>query len=166
MAITHAKTILLAGLVACVLAFPGPGMADEASIPSSWRLIASVTYEPAMDVYFGKLTLSHYVNPKSQDAGRATFDVWGKYVYKKPQVRGGRSFTTDIVEFSLDCNASTIADVREILQDADGNTVYDKVGPATPKKIDFRSIRDLSGYPEAVNIAYATMNFTCNSDGD
>ena len=166
MAVVGTKAFLLVSATACVLAYPALGMADGASIPGDWKLAATITYEPAMEMYIGKLTVVSFPDPRKPDAGRATYEIWGKYVYKKPQIRDGRSFTTDIVEFNLDCNVSTIADKREILQDADGKTVSDDTRAGTPKKVDFPAIRDLSGYSEQVNIAYASMNFTCNSDGD
>jgi hypothetical protein len=112
------------------------------------------------------MTLMSYADPTKQDAGSAAFDVWGKAVYKKPQARGNLIFTTDIIEFKLECAASTVTQLREMLQDSGNRILLDDRKARAPRYVDFNHVTDLDGLPMDENIAFIATDFTCDSDLD
>ncbi|HEY3858216.1 MAG TPA: hypothetical protein VGM47_01240 [Gammaproteobacteria bacterium] len=155
-------------LLACVLVLgcaPAGGSAD-APVPDAWKLAATTSSEPIRQLYIGKMTLISYANSKRQDASSAMFDVWGKAVYKKPQARGNLIFTTDIVEFKLDCAASTVTQLREVLQDSGNKILLDDKKAKAPRRVDFNHVSDLDSVPTDENVAFIATDFTCDSDLD
>ncbi|HEY3858217.1 MAG TPA: hypothetical protein VGM47_01245 [Gammaproteobacteria bacterium] len=140
--------------------------ADDMPIPATWKLASSIPEEPIRDIYIGKATFLHYADLAKPDAGSATFKVWGKYVYKKPQVRGSVTYSADVVEFTLDCAASTVTRLREALQDADGKTLVDDKKQKTTRHVDLKDMEDVGTAPPEDIIAFIASDFTCAADLD
>lgn len=140
--------------------------AADASIPQKWKLAYTSTSEPTRGIYVGQLKFLSYADPSKPDAGSATFDVWGKAVYKKPQSRGALTYSVDIVELRLDCAASTVTPLREVLQDADGKTILDDRKAKATKHVDFNGMSDLDSVALDENIAFIATDFTCSADLD
>ncbi len=135
-------------------------------IPDVWKLAATTVGKPVKQIYLGKNAFLRYANPAKLDAGSATFDVWGKFVYTEPQTRGGKIFTTDIIHFELDCDASTTRLLREVLLDADGKLVRDYKQAGLLQKFDPGYTGDLDELPMAAEIALTDQDFTCDADTD
>lgn len=159
-----ARAILLADLLSacCVAAWAS----DDSSIPGNWKLAVTSPSEPQREIYIGKLHLLSYANPSKPDAGTASFEVWGKVVYKMPQTRGAFTFSTEILEVRLDCATDTVTPLRDVLIDGSEKTVLDDKTPKKPGHPDFKNVADVDELPTDQGIAFIATDFTCDADLD